>query len=103
MPGRRGGPARRPCRVVQGWTAVEQLAVQQILDARAVAAAGCPDARRRLDALLDPDSFVEYGPLAGRTSDVEDTGVADGLVGGVGELHGHPVVAASYDRSVADG
>src|SRR5437762_2804806 len=34
---------------------------------------------------------------------VDDDGPADGLVGGVGELDGHPVVAASYDRSVADG
>jgi acetyl-CoA carboxylase carboxyltransferase component len=82
---------------------VEQLAVQQIRDARRTAAAGCPDARRRLAALLDAGSFVEYGPLAGRTSEVDDDGAADGLVGGVGEVGGHPVVAAAYDRSVADG
>ena len=88
---------------------MEHDAIQQILDARATAAAGCADARRRLHALLDapgPDGaggFVEYGPLAGRTSDVDDTAVADGLVGGVGEIAGHPVVAASYDRSVLDG
>ena len=70
---------------------MEHDAIEQILDARATAAAGCPDARRRLDALLDPPGadgtggFVEYGPLAGRTSDVDDTAVADGLVGGVGD------------------
>ena len=29
--------------------------------------------------------------------------MADGLVGGVGEIDGYPVVAASYDRSVEDG
>lgn len=82
---------------------MEQLAIDQIIDAHASARAGCPDARRRLAALLDESSLVEYGPLAGRTSGVEDDGPADGLVGGVGELDGHPVVAASYDRSVVDG
>lgn len=82
---------------------MEQLGIQQILDARALASAGCPTARRRLAALLDEGSFVEYGPLAGRSSEVDDDGPADGLVGGVGEVDGHPVVAAAYDRSVADG
>src|SRR5215212_168999 len=46
---------------------VEQLAISQITDAHAAARAGCPDARRRLATLLDEDSLVEYGPLAGRT------------------------------------
>lgn len=82
---------------------MEQLAIDQILQARADAAAGCADARRRLTALFDAGSFVEYGPLAGRSSEVEDTATADGLVGGVGELSGRPIAAASYDRSVADG
>ena len=82
---------------------MEQLAISQITEAHAAARAGCPDARRRLARLLDEDSLVEYGPLAGRTSNVDDDGPADGLVGGVGELDGHPVVAASYDRSVAGG
>jgi acetyl-CoA carboxylase carboxyltransferase component len=76
---------------------------QQVLDARAVALAGSPDARRRLARLLDPESLVEYGLLAGRTSDVDDDAPSDGLVGGVGEIGGHPVVAASYDQAVRDG
>lgn len=90
-----------------------ELAIQQILDARARALNGCPAARRRLAALFDhpadltdSDSsggFVEYGLLAGRTSDVEDDVPSDGLVGGVGEIGGRAVVAASYDRSVAGG
>ncbi|MGD9755637.1 MAG: carboxyl transferase domain-containing protein [Acidimicrobiia bacterium] len=82
---------------------MEQLAIDQIVTARAAAAAGCPAARHRLDALFDHGTFTEYGPLAGRSSDVEDDGPADGLVGGVGELGGRPVVAASYDRAVLDG
>jgi acetyl-CoA carboxylase carboxyltransferase component len=80
---------------------MEPTAVQQIIDARSAAAAGCADARRRLGGLVE--DFVEYGPLAGRSSDVDDHAVADGLVGGVGTVAGHPVVAASYDRSVLDG
>ncbi len=76
---------------------------QQILDAREDAYGGCLSARRRVGQLLDPGSFVEYGLLAGRTSDVEDDSPSDGLVGGVGEIDGHPVVAASFDLDVAQG
>jgi acetyl-CoA carboxylase carboxyltransferase component len=54
-------------------------------------------------ALLDADSFVEYGALAGATSRVEDEAAADGLVAGAGKIAGKPLVAASYDRSVRDG
>jgi acetyl-CoA carboxylase carboxyltransferase component len=76
---------------------------QQILDAREDAYAGCLDARRRIDALFDEGSFVEYGLLAGRTSDVDDDAPSDGLVGGVGEIDGNTVVAASFDLGIADG
>jgi acetyl-CoA carboxylase carboxyltransferase component len=76
---------------------------QQILDVRQDALAGCPVARNRINTLLDGGSFVEYGLLAGRTSDVDDDAPADGLVGGVGEVDAHPVVAASYDRTVHKG
>ena len=76
---------------------------QQILDARDDAYAGCAEARRRVGLLLDPGSFVEYGLLAGRTSDVDDDSPSDGLVGGVGEIDGHPTVVAAFDRAVADG
>ena len=60
-------------------------------------------ARERLAELLDPDSFIEYGALAGETSNVDDTSAADGLVAGAGRIAGAPVVAASYDRSVRNG
>jgi len=82
---------------------VEEQAVQQILEARAASLGGGRTARRRLADLVDEDSLVEYGPLAGRGSSVEDTAYADGLVGGVGTVDGHPVAVASYERSVLEG
>ena len=60
-------------------------------------------ARERLTALFDQESFVEYGALAGRTTAPGDEAFADGLVAGVGLVHGEPVVAASYDESVLGG
>jgi acetyl-CoA carboxylase carboxyltransferase component len=78
-------------------------ALEQILEARSGALAECAEARARITALLDPETFSEYGVLAGRTSTVDDDAPADGLVGGVGEVNGHTVVTASYDRSVFDG
>ena len=82
---------------------MDDVAIGQILDARSAALAGCADARRRIAALVDDGSFVEYGPLAGRTSGVEDSAPADGLVAGVGAIDGHAVVAAAYDRGVLGG
>lgn len=66
-------------------------------------ASGRLTARERMAGLLDADSFVEYGPLAGETSEVDDTSPADGLVAGSGLIDGQPVVAASYDQSVHQG
>ena len=76
---------------------------EQIVDARAAAYAGASEARGQLVELFDAGSFVEYGLLAGRTSDVDDDAPADGLVGGVGEVDGHPVAAAAYARDVQAG
>jgi acetyl-CoA carboxylase carboxyltransferase component len=67
-------------------------------------------ARENLADLLDPDSFVEYGPLlfaaqeARRSRDelIRRT-PADGLVGGVGKVDGRRVVAMSYDYTVLAG
>lgn len=59
-------------------------------------------ARERLALLLDAGSLTEFGGLAGKTTKVDDVVAADGLVGGVGEVAGRPVVVASYDVS-ADG
>ncbi len=67
-------------------------------------------ARENLSELLDPDTFVEYGPLLfaaqeGRRAREELIArtPADGLVGGVGEVEGRPCVAMSYDYTVLAG
>src|SRR5207248_7642275 len=67
-------------------------------------------ARENLADLLDEGSFVEYGPLIfaaqerrrSREELIART-PADGLVGGVGEVEGRPVVAMSYDYTVLAG
>jgi acetyl-CoA carboxylase carboxyltransferase component len=53
--------------------------------------------------LADPKSFTEYGLLAGRTTSVDDDGSSDGLVGGVCDIEGQPVIVAAHDRSVEEG
>jgi acetyl-CoA carboxylase carboxyltransferase component len=67
-------------------------------------------ARENIDDLLDPGSLVEYGPVViaaqRRRRAVEDliaNTPADGLVGGVGAVAGHPVVVCSYDYTVLAG
>jgi acetyl-CoA carboxylase carboxyltransferase component len=67
-------------------------------------------ARENIEDLLDDGSLVEYGPLAiaaqRRRRPVEELierTPADGLVGGVGAVAGHPVVAMSYDYTVLAG
>jgi acetyl-CoA carboxylase carboxyltransferase component len=67
-------------------------------------------ARENLADLLDPDSFIEYGPLIfaaqerrrSREELIERT-PADGLVGGLGAIAGEPCVAMSYDYTVLAG
>jgi acetyl-CoA carboxylase carboxyltransferase component len=66
-------------------------------------ASGHLTARERLSSLLDHGSFIEYGVLAGATSQVDDTSVADGLVAGTGQIAGKPVTVASYDCTVLNG
>jgi acetyl-CoA carboxylase carboxyltransferase component len=72
--------------------------------------AGRRTARENVADLVDPGSFVEYGPLVvaaqrrRRSLDelIERT-PADGVVGGVGTLTGRPIVAMSYDYTVLAG
>jgi acetyl-CoA carboxylase carboxyltransferase component len=66
--------------------------------------------RENVDDLLDPGSFVEYGPLViaaqRRRRPVEDLierTPADGLVAGIGTVDGHPTIAMSYDYTVLAG
>jgi acetyl-CoA carboxylase carboxyltransferase component len=67
-------------------------------------------ARENLADLLDPGSFVEYGPLMFAaqerrrpTRELIERTPADGLVAGVGAIDGHPVAALSYDYTVLAG
>ena len=67
-------------------------------------------ARENLDDLVDPGSFVEYGPLLFAAQEarrpkqelIERT-PADGLVGGVGRIDGRQTVVMSYDYTVLAG
>jgi acetyl-CoA carboxylase carboxyltransferase component len=59
-------------------------------------------ARRRIDALLDPGSFAEYGRLAQPVTPGL-RGPADGLVCGTGTVDGRAIVVLAYDYSVAGG
>src|SRR3990172_11889750 len=56
------------------------------------------DARRRLDLLFDPGTFVEIGPLVGGTE-----APADALVAGFGKVEGRTTLAAAEDFTVLGG
>jgi acetyl-CoA carboxylase carboxyltransferase component len=67
-------------------------------------------ARENLDDLVDPGTFVEYGPLViaaqRRRRPVDELIVrtpADGLVAGVGTVDGRPTAVLSYDYTVLAG
>lgn len=67
-------------------------------------------ARENVDDLVDPGSFVEYGPLVvaaqRRRRSIDDLIVrtpADGLVGGIGEISGGRAIVMSYDYTVLAG
>ncbi len=67
-------------------------------------------ARENLAELLDPGSFVEYGPLLFAAQEQRRSREeliartpADGLVGGIGKVAGRSCVAMSYDYTVLAG
>ncbi|NND69151.1 MAG: carboxyl transferase [Halioglobus sp.] len=61
-------------------------------------------ARERVAAFLDPDSFNEYGALAGGNHPGGDTPLAgDALVGGTGRVDGRSVVVVVEDFTVKGG
>jgi len=67
-------------------------------------------ARENLDDLIDPGTFVEYGPLifaAQERRRSKDELIrrtpADGLVAGTGEIDGRPAIVLSYDYTVLAG
>src|SRR5579864_5680272 len=64
-------------------------------------AAGIMNARERLDALLDPGSFVESGMHArGIRPEVHNRSPADAKVAGFGRIGGRPVAIVSNDFTV---
>lgn len=67
-------------------------------------------ARENIADLVDPESFVEYGPLAiaaqtqrRSVEDLIEKTSGDGLIGGVATVEGQEVVVISYDYSVLAG
>ena len=59
------------------------------------------NARERLLALFDPDTFVELGALVGTESNPPAPG--DALIAGLGRVDGRPVLAAAEDVTVLGG
>lgn len=62
--------------------------------------------RERLDALLDPESFVEYGLLADHMEPslaAKGSFAADGCVTGIGRIDGRRVAVCAYDFTVQAG
>jgi|LakMenEpi03Aug12_release.lakeMendotaPanAssembly.Ray.scaffolds.fasta_scaffold21873_6 acetyl-CoA carboxylase carboxyltransferase component len=73
-------------------------------------ALGLRTARENIAELCDPDSFVEYGSLAvaaqSRRRSADDlmrNTPADGMVTGIGSIHGQRVVVMAYDFTVLAG
>ncbi len=65
---------------------------------RLMTARGKLDARRRLAALFDPGTFVEFGGLVGGTD-----APGDALVAGFGKVDGRSVIGAAEDFTVLGG
>lgn len=63
---------------------------------------GIPSARARINALLDPGSFLEIGGLA-RTPGDPNALYGDGVVTGHGRINGRPVAVFSHDQTVFQG
>jgi acetyl-CoA carboxylase carboxyltransferase component len=64
--------------------------------------------RERIDELLDPGTFVEYGLLADHmdpalTAAGKEHLAADGMVAGIGEIDGRRVAIMAYDFTVMGG
>src|SRR5947209_14356562 len=110
-----GAPAAQDDRPRPDLEAVRSRHAQTLDEARPQAVAsrhekGRRTARENLDDLLDPGSFVEYGPLIFAAQErrrdkqelIERT-PADGLVSGVGAVDGAQAVVMSYDYTVLAG
>jgi acetyl-CoA carboxylase carboxyltransferase component len=98
---------------VPGWYEAVAVAQSMALDEARPAAVerqhdrGKLTARERIDALIDPGSFIEYGRLASADetyADLRDVeSPADGVVTGIGDVSGRPAVVISSDFTVMGG
>ncbi|MCF6743978.1 carbamoyl-phosphate synthase large subunit [Blastococcus sp. KM273128] len=73
-------------------------------------AQGRRTARENLADLVDEGSFLEYGPLVFAAQErrrsreeLQERTPADGVVGGLADIDGHPAVVVSYDYTVLAG
>lgn len=66
------------------------------------AAKGIPSPRQRIDMLVDPGSFLEFGALM-RQPGSPDALYGDGVVTGRARIEGRPVVVISHDQTVYGG
>ena len=62
-------------------------------------------ARERVELLIDPGSFQEYGLLATHHGQKpgEPITPADGLIAGIGNIHGRPVALFAEDATLFGG
>ena len=98
---------------VGGWSSLLADLERRKKEARAMGGAeklarqrtgGRLDARARVEALLDVDSFVELGTLVGGVREPGGPKTpADALVAGAGRIHGCPVLVGAEDFSVLGG
>ena len=104
MPGSHTAP-EDPARTPVEWLAQTRRIPTDQARPEAVArqrARGARTARERIDALVDPGSFREYGLLA-KPAQPDLDGPADGIVTGLARVRDRPVAIASYDYTVLAG
>jgi acetyl-CoA carboxylase carboxyltransferase component len=87
-------------RVIDARIAVSDEA--RVEELKKIRARGALTARERIDALIDKNSFVEYGLLASSINP-DVTAPADGIVTGLGAINGITVAILAYDYSVFAG
>ncbi|MFC1823151.1 carboxyl transferase domain-containing protein, partial [Thermodesulfobacteriota bacterium] len=60
-------------------------------------------ARQRVDLLVDPGTFFEFGQLAEASHMTERESPADGIIVGVGKVNGRKVAVLAFDFTVMGG
>jgi acetyl-CoA carboxylase carboxyltransferase component len=60
-------------------------------------------ARKRLELLFDPGTFIEFGQLAAASRAMGKESPADGVIVGIGKVDNRPVALINYDFTVMGG